>query len=291
MTTSHCEELQLTGGRDRQHAHEGDEIVGVMRGQSEAGQVVHSTVLGGAYAAVLSHGIPMVSRRTVYFVAAEATARVVTCLVQSPADLTVRTLIDVLTRSAIAPEPISVRTLARVATRSIVTNTDTEIVVFEFHALVHVRAGPIVSVQSESWFTTASVTAPNVQAHLLTESWDSLAFVDILASAATADILETLIAQAFVRAHGVLAAATLSADNVTVNAALVYVDAVVVGTVYVSRRTETLVAALPILAGLPFGAFVGALATLVHVNAILSGYRIQSVTRTADHFRHASIRS
>lgn len=51
MTTSHCEELQLTGGRDRQHAHEGDEIVGVMRGQSEAGQVVHSTVLGGAYAA------------------------------------------------------------------------------------------------------------------------------------------------------------------------------------------------------------------------------------------------
>lgn len=87
---------------------------------------------------------------------------------------------DTLTRSAIAPEPISVRTLARVATRGIVTNTDTEIVVFEFHTLVHVRAGPIVSVQSESWFTTASVTAPNIQAHLLTESRDSLAFVDIL---------------------------------------------------------------------------------------------------------------
>lgn len=31
MVSPHGEQLQLTGGRDRQHAHEGDVVVGVVR--------------------------------------------------------------------------------------------------------------------------------------------------------------------------------------------------------------------------------------------------------------------
>lgn len=40
MVTPHGEQLQLAGGRDRQHAHEGDVVVGVVRGRAQTSQVV-----------------------------------------------------------------------------------------------------------------------------------------------------------------------------------------------------------------------------------------------------------
>lgn len=51
VTSSHSKQLELTGGRDGQHAYESDVVVRVMRGRSEATQIVHAAVLWRAYAA------------------------------------------------------------------------------------------------------------------------------------------------------------------------------------------------------------------------------------------------
>lgn len=85
-----------------------------------------------------------------------------------------------MTRSAIGAEPVSVGTLARVASRRVLADTDAKIIILEFRALVYIAAGPIVGVQSESGVASASVTAPDVQAHVLTEPRYPLALVDVL---------------------------------------------------------------------------------------------------------------
>lgn len=51
MASPHREQLQLTAGREGQHADESDEIVRVVRGRPEASQIVHAAVSRGAYAA------------------------------------------------------------------------------------------------------------------------------------------------------------------------------------------------------------------------------------------------
>lgn len=70
--------------------------------------------------------------------------------------------------------------LARVAARRVLADADAEIVVLEFCTLVDVAAGSIVGVQPESGFASASVAAPNVHAHVLTDPSCSLTLVDIL---------------------------------------------------------------------------------------------------------------
>lgn len=85
-----------------------------------------------------------------------------------------------LTRSVIATEPVSVRTFARVASWRVLTNANAEIIILEFHTLVYVAAGSIVGIQSVSGVASTSITAPDIQAHVLTESRYSLALVDIL---------------------------------------------------------------------------------------------------------------
>lgn len=82
--------------------------------------------------------------------------------------------------SAIGAEPVSIGAFARVASRRVFTDANAEIIILEFHALVYVATGSIVRVQSESGVASASITAPNVQAHMLTKSWYSLALIDIL---------------------------------------------------------------------------------------------------------------
>lgn len=101
-------------------------------------------------------------------------------------------------------------------------------------------------------------------------------------------IFESLVAQALVRAGGVLAAAGRSAKTVTVNATLVDVDAIVVGPDRVSDRTDAVVTALSVLAGLVLAALVDSLTALVHVDAVLPGHGIQSVSRSAEHPGRAS---
>lgn len=99
----------------------------------------------------------------------------------------------------------------------------------------------------------------------------------------SSNVFEALRAQALVGANGVLAATVQSADATTVNAALIDVNAVIVGPGRVSRRTDAVIPALPILAGLTLVALVRSLPTFVYVNAILSGRGVQSVTGSADH--------
>lgn len=85
-----------------------------------------------------------------------------------------------LARSTIDTEPVSLGTLARVASRRILADADAEMIVLEFRALVNVAARSVVGIQPESSFASASVTAPHVQAHVLTESRCLLTLVDIL---------------------------------------------------------------------------------------------------------------
>lgn len=104
-------------------------------------------------------------------------------------------------------------------------------------------------------------------------------------------VLEALRAQTLVGANGVLAAAVQSANvTATVNATLIDVNAIVVGSGRVARRTDTVIPALPILAGLALAALVRSLPTFVYIDAILSGRGIQSVTGPADHPRRASVK-
>lgn len=146
MGSPHSEQFQLTGGRNGQHAHEGDEVVGIMRGRPKASQVVQVTKPRGAYAAVFSHRVPKIPRRTVYPVTTETPASVLAHLVRIPADLTGRALVDVLTRSTVDTEPISLGTLARVASRRILADADAQMVVLEFRALVDVAARSVVGI-------------------------------------------------------------------------------------------------------------------------------------------------
>lgn len=222
-----------------------------------------------------------------------------------------------MTRSTVDAESVAVGTLARVAARRVLADADAEIVVFEFRAFVDVAARSIVGVQPEAGLASASVTAPDVQAHLLAESRCALTLVDVLqmqsqlrtihasriyltifydimaiyiASAGTVppDVLEALFAQTLVRADGVLAMAVRTADAVTVDAALVDVDAiVVVGSNRVAGRANAVVPASPVLAGLTLAAFVRSLLTLVHVDAVFTR-RVQGVARSADHSGRAS---
>lgn len=146
MATPHGEQLQLAGGRDGQHAHEGDVVVGIVRGRSKARQVALAAEPRGAYAAVFSYVVPMISRGTVYPVTTETPARVLAHLFRIPADLAGLALVDVLARSTVDTEPVSLGTLARVASRRILADADAEMIVLEFRALVNVDASPVVGV-------------------------------------------------------------------------------------------------------------------------------------------------
>lgn len=84
------------------------------------------------------------------------------------------------TVSSVGAEFVAIGALARVAPRRVLADADAEIVVFEFRALVDVGAGSIVGVQSESSLASASVTTPQVHAHVLAESRCSLTLVDVL---------------------------------------------------------------------------------------------------------------
>lgn len=88
----------------------------------------------------------MISRRTVYPIAAVATARILAHLIRFIADLTSRTLVDILTGSAVDAESISVGTLARVTARRILANADAEIIVLKFRAFVDIAAGSIIGI-------------------------------------------------------------------------------------------------------------------------------------------------
>lgn len=105
----------------------------------------------------------------------------------------------------------------------------------------------------------------------------------------SSSIFEALRAEALVGANGVLAAAVQSADVIAINATLVDVNAIVVRPGRVTGRTDAVISALPILAGLTLAALVRPLLTLVYVDTILSGRGIQSVTRSADHSGRASV--
>lgn len=105
----------------------------------------------------------------------------------------------------------------------------------------------------------------------------------------SSSIFEALRAKALVGANGVLAATVHSADVTAVNATLVDVNAVVVRPGRVTGRTDAMISALPILAGLALAALVRSLPTLVYVDTILSGCGIQSVTGSADHSGRASV--
>jgi len=96
-------------------------------------------------------------------------------------------------------------------------------------------------------------------------------------------VLESLVAHASVRAGGVLAATVGAADAVTVNAALVDVDAVVAGPGRVAGRADAVIPTLPVLAGLTLAALVDALAALVHVDAVLPRHGVQGVAGPADY--------
>lgn len=85
-----------------------------------------------------------------------------------------------MTRSAVGAEPVSIGTLARVASWRVLADTDAEIVILKFHALVYVGAGAVVGVQSKPGVAAAPITAPDVEAHVLTESRYALALVDVL---------------------------------------------------------------------------------------------------------------
>lgn len=126
---------------------------------------------------------------------------------------------------------------------------------------------------------------------MLTEPRRLLTLVDILAGTGrSSSVLEAIPAQALVGANSVLAAAVQSANTTAVNAALVDVDAIVVRPNRMTGRTDAVIAALPILAGLALAALVRSLPTLVDVDAVLSG-GIHRVTGQADHYGRASIRS
>jgi len=96
-------------------------------------------------------------------------------------------------------------------------------------------------------------------------------------------VLESLVAHASVRAGGVLAAAVRAADAVTVNAALVDVDAVIAGPGRVAGRADAMISTLPVLAGLTLATLVDALAALVHVDAVLPRHEVQGVAGPADY--------
>jgi len=97
-----------------------------------------------------------------------------------------------LTRSTVDAESVAVRALARVAARRVLADADAEIVVLEFRALVDVAARSIIGVQPEAGLASASVAAPNVQTHLLTESRCTLTLVDVLRTIATSRFEMTL---------------------------------------------------------------------------------------------------
>lgn len=99
----------------------------------------------------------------------------------------------------------------------------------------------------------------------------------------SSNVFEALRAQALVGTNGVLAAAVQSADTTTVNATLVDVNAVVVGPGCVTGRTDAVIPALPILAGLILVALVRSLPTFIYVDTVLSGRGVQSITGSADH--------
>jgi len=97
------------------------------------------------------------------------------------------------------------------------------------------------------------------------------------------NVLESLVAHASVRTGGVLATAVRATDAVTVNAALVDVDAVIAGPDRVAGRADAMISALPVLAGLTLAALVAALAALVHVDAVLPRHGVQGVAGPADY--------
>lgn len=103
------------------------------------------------------------------------------------------------------------------------------------------------------------------------------------------NILEALFAQTLVRADRVLTVAVRAANTVAVDAALVDIDAIVVGSVRVTGWTNAVIPASSVLAGLALAALVRSLLTFVYVDAILTR-RVQGVTRSADHSGRASAR-
>jgi len=58
----HGEQFQRTAGWYRQHAHESDKVVGVVRGRPEARQIVYVAVLGRTHAAAESARATMIRR-------------------------------------------------------------------------------------------------------------------------------------------------------------------------------------------------------------------------------------
>lgn len=67
-----------------------------------------------------------------------------------------------MTRSTIDTQFVSLGTLAHIASRRIIADADAKISALEFRALVNVAAGPVVGIQPESSFASASVTAPHI---------------------------------------------------------------------------------------------------------------------------------
>lgn len=85
-----------------------------------------------------------------------------------------------LTCSAVSAESVSVGALAHVTTRRVLAYTNAKVVILEFCTLVYIAAGSIVGAQPESSLASACITAPDVQAHVLTQSWCALTLVDVL---------------------------------------------------------------------------------------------------------------
>lgn len=100
-------------------------------------------------------------------------------------------------------------------------------------------------------------------------------------------MFETIFAVTFERANGILASAVRSA-YVAIEATFIDIDAIFIRSNDVSRWARANVTTYSVLASLIGGALVSTIRTLIYVNAISSYYWIQSISITAQHFRHAS---
>ena len=104
---------------------------------------------------------------------------------------------------------------------------------------------------------------------------------------------ESSIANATIRAHGIFASTVLTTNASViwsrVNAALVDVDAFVVGTGRVTDGTLAIVATFTILADLTSTTLVSIVGALVDVDASATVHWIQDVAIFAKHLRDASV--
>lgn len=130
---------------------------------------------------------------------------------------------------------------------------------------------------------------------MLTQPGCLLALVDVLADAgpgSVGGVLETGLAQAPIRSGRVLATAVRTANAAEVlsrvDAALVDVQAVLIGADRETRRALANVAALTILASLTGSTLVTAVRALVDVDAVRAARWIQLVSVSAEYPRDAS---